>query len=141
MASPEQSTTASPRPTRVHAQILLIDDQRCVGVPLARLLAGEPGLELHCCERGAEAEAAADRIRPALILQDLVMPDVDGPTLVQAFRQRAAPAPTPAPRPPPRRRGAAPRRPRPPRRRATTPATRSTPMSCATTARRGPTIP
>ncbi|HET9267715.1 MAG TPA: response regulator [Vicinamibacterales bacterium] len=95
MASPEQSTTASPRSTRGHAPILLIDDQRFVGVALARLLAGEPGLELHCCERGAEAEAAADRIRPALILQDLVMPDVDGLTLVQAFRQRASTAHTP----------------------------------------------
>jgi DNA-binding response OmpR family regulator len=95
MATPEQSTTASPRPTRAHAPILLIDDQRFVGVALARLLAGEPGLELHCCERGAEAEAAADRIRPALILQDLVMPDVDGLTLVQAFRQRASTAHTP----------------------------------------------
>ena len=95
MASPEQSATASPRPTRAQAPILLIDDQRFVGVALARLLAGEPGLELHCCERGAEAEAAADRIRPALILQDLVMPDVDGLTLVQAFRQRASTAHTP----------------------------------------------
>jgi DNA-binding response OmpR family regulator len=95
MASPEQSTTASPRSTRGPAPILLIDDQRFVGVALARLLAGEPGLELHCCERGAEAEAAADRIRPALILQDLVMPDVDGLTLVQAFRRRASTAHTP----------------------------------------------
>ena len=95
MASPEQSTTVSPRPTRAHAPILLIDDQRFVGLALARLLAGEPGLELHCCERGAEAEAEADRIRPALILQDLVMPDVDGLTLVQAFRRRASTAHTP----------------------------------------------
>jgi DNA-binding response OmpR family regulator len=95
MASPEQSTTASPRPVRAHAPILLIDDQRFVGVALARLLDGEPGLELHCCERGAEAEAAADRIRPALILQDLVMPDMDGLTLVQAFRRRASTAHTP----------------------------------------------
>ena len=95
MASPEQSTAASPHPARAHAPILLIDDQRFVGVAVARLLAGEPGLELHCCERGAEAEAAADRIRPALILQDLVMPDVDGLTLVRAFRERASTAHTP----------------------------------------------
>lgn len=95
MASPEQSTTASPRPTRAPAPILLIDDQRFVGLALARLLDGEPGFELHCCERGAEAGAAADRIRPALILQDLVMPDVDGLTLVQAFRHRASTAHTP----------------------------------------------
>jgi DNA-binding response OmpR family regulator len=75
--------------------ILLVDDQRFVGMALARLLDGEPGLELHCCERGSEAEAVADRVRPALILQDLVMPDVDGLTLVQAFRRRASTAHTP----------------------------------------------
>jgi DNA-binding response OmpR family regulator len=80
---------------RALAPILLVDDQRFVGLALARLLDGEPGLELHCCERGAEAEAAADRIRPALILQDLVMPDVDGLTLVRAFRRRASTAHTP----------------------------------------------
>jgi DNA-binding response OmpR family regulator len=89
MASEHQPATASPRP------ILLIDDQRFVGIALARLLDGEPGFELHCCERGTEAEAAADRIRPALILQDLVMPDVDGLALVQAFRQRPTTAQTP----------------------------------------------
>jgi CheY-like chemotaxis protein len=92
MASPDQPTSTAPR---AHAAILLIDDQRFVGMALARLLDGESGFELHCCERGLEAEAAAERIRPALILQDLVMPDVDGLTLVQAFRERPATAGTP----------------------------------------------
>ena len=95
MASSDQPTTASVRPPRAHTPILLIDDQRFVGMALARLLDGEPGFELHCCERGSEAEAAADRIQPALILQDLVMPDVDGLALVQAFRTRASTARTP----------------------------------------------
>ena len=95
MASSDRPTPASPRPARAHAPILLIDDQRFVGMALARLLDGVPGLELHCCERGSEAEAAADRIRPALILQDLVMPDVDGLALVQAFRTRPSTAGTP----------------------------------------------
>jgi DNA-binding response OmpR family regulator len=95
MASQDQPTTAEARPPRAHTPILLVDDQRFVGVALARLLEGEPGLELHCCERGAEAEAAADRIRPALILQDLVMPDIDGLVLVRAFQTRAATARTP----------------------------------------------
>ena len=77
------------------ASILLIDDQRFVGLALARLLDGERGFELHCCERGADAEAMADRVRPAIILQDLVLPDIDGLALVQAFRQRATTAHTP----------------------------------------------
>ena len=96
MVSPEQPrAAAAPRATRAHAPILLIDDQRFVGLALARLLDGEPGFELHCCERGVEAEAAADRVKPALILQDLVMPDVDGLALVRAFRVRTSTARTP----------------------------------------------
>jgi len=88
---------ATPQPpgARARAPILLIDDQRFVGLALARLLDGEPGFELHCCERGSEAEAAAERVKPALILQDLVMPDVDGLTLVRAFRARTSTARTP----------------------------------------------
>jgi DNA-binding response OmpR family regulator len=89
MASPERPISGAARP---HAPILLIDDQRFVGLALARLLEGEAGFELHCCERGAEAEAAADRVKPALILQDLVMPDVDGLALVRAFRERTSTA-------------------------------------------------
>jgi DNA-binding response OmpR family regulator len=95
MASPEPPIPVPTRATRAHAPILLIDDQRFVGLALARLLDGESGFELHCCERGAEAEAAADRIKPALILQDLVMPDVDGLALVRAFRERTATAQIP----------------------------------------------
>jgi DNA-binding response OmpR family regulator len=95
MATLESPGEPAPRPSRGRGPILLIDDQRFVGIALARLLQGEPGLELHCCERGSEAEAEADRLRPALILQDLVMPDVDGLTLVRAFRERASTAHTP----------------------------------------------
>ena len=95
MASPEQPTAVPARATRARAPILLIDDQRFVGLALARLLDGEPGFELHCCERGAEAQAAVDRVKPALILQDLVMPDVDGLALVRAFRARTSTARTP----------------------------------------------
>jgi len=93
MASPQQRGAAAA--PRAHAPILLIDDQRFVGLALARLLDGEPGFELHCCERGSDAEAAADRVKPALILQDLVMPDVDGLVLVRAFRARTSTARTP----------------------------------------------
>jgi len=96
MATPQQpGAAAAPRAARAHAPILLIDDQRFVGLALARLLDGEPGFELHCCERGVDAEAAADRVNPALILQDLVMPDVDGLALVRAFRARTSTARTP----------------------------------------------
>jgi DNA-binding response OmpR family regulator len=77
------------------AAILLVDDQRFVGMALGRLLDGEPDFQLHYCEKGAEALAYADRIRPALILQDLIMPDVDGLALVTTFRTHASTVATP----------------------------------------------
>jgi DNA-binding response OmpR family regulator len=95
MATRDQSTAVDARPARARTPILLVDDQRFVGLALARLLDGEPAFELHCCERGCDAEAAADRIRPALILQDLVMPDADGLALVRAFTTRASTVRTP----------------------------------------------
>jgi len=94
MVSPDQPTSAA-KPPRARTTILLVDDQRFVGLALARLLDAESGFELHCCERGAEAADTADRIHPDVILQDLVMPDADGLALVQTFRQRAATAATP----------------------------------------------
>lgn len=75
--------------------VLLVDDQRFVGAALSRLLAGESDIELHCCHEPLDAMARANQLKPALILQDLVMPDVDGVTLVGMFRSNPATATTP----------------------------------------------
>jgi CheY-like chemotaxis protein len=75
--------------------ILLVDDQSFVGMALSRLLAAEADLKVHTC---LDADAALDRaneLRPDLILQDLVMPKVDGLTLVRLFRGNPATAKTP----------------------------------------------
>ena len=61
--------------------ILLVDDQKFVGMAVGRLLATEPDIDLHCCLTAIEAIPRAEEIRPAMILQDLVMPDVDGLTM------------------------------------------------------------
>jgi DNA-binding response OmpR family regulator len=80
--------------TDTDRRILLVDDQKFVGIALGRLLAGEPDLELHCCHVAADALAAAEQLVPAVILQDCVLPDVDGFTLVQQFRGSAVTART-----------------------------------------------
>jgi CheY-like chemotaxis protein len=38
------------------------------------------------CQKPDEAMAAAERFRPTVILQDLVMPGIDGLTLVESYR-------------------------------------------------------
>jgi PleD family two-component response regulator len=75
--------------------VLLVDDQRFIGLALGRLLATETDIQLHCCDKGPEAVSRANAIAPAVILQDMVMPGIDGLTLVGLFRQNPATARTP----------------------------------------------
>jgi DNA-binding response OmpR family regulator len=52
-------------------------------------------MELHCCLSAVDAIALANRISPTIVLQDLVMPGIDGLTLVQSFRTNLQTARTP----------------------------------------------
>ena len=75
--------------------VLLVDDQPFVGVVVKNLLAGEPDIELHCCDKALDAMAQANQINPTIILQDLVLPGIDGLTLVRMYRENPATASTP----------------------------------------------
>ena len=75
--------------------VLLVDDQRFIGLAVQRLIASENDLELHWCEDAGNALARANDIKPAIILQDLVMPGIDGLTLVGLYRSNPATARTP----------------------------------------------
>jgi DNA-binding response OmpR family regulator len=75
--------------------VLLVDDQRLVGAALERLLAGEQDIALHCCYNAVDAIARANEIAPTVILQDLVLPAIDGLTLVRMFRANPPTAGTP----------------------------------------------
>jgi PleD family two-component response regulator len=66
--------------------VLLVDDQAFIGAALAGLLADERGIDLHQCEDPRQAIDFANRLRPHVILQDLVMPHVDGLPLLKMFR-------------------------------------------------------
>jgi two-component system, chemotaxis family, response regulator WspR len=66
--------------------VLLVDDQAIVAEALRLMLANQPDIELHVCGNAASALPLARALRPTVILQDLVMPEVDGFTLVRFFR-------------------------------------------------------
>jgi signal transduction histidine kinase len=76
-------------------KVLLVDDQRLIGEAVRRMLRSEPGLEYHFCQHPEEAIAKANEVRPTLILQDLVMPDVDGLEMVRRFRENETTADVP----------------------------------------------
>jgi sigma-B regulation protein RsbU (phosphoserine phosphatase) len=75
-----------PRLTEHKITVLLIDDQPMIGEAVRRMLAGEPDLAFHFCKEAARAIETAAAVRPTVILQDLVMPDIDGLTLVKMLR-------------------------------------------------------
>jgi signal transduction histidine kinase len=75
--------------------VLLVDDQAMVAEAVQRLLAGLPDIDLHYCSDPIEAISEANKIRPSVILQDLVMPSIDGLDLVRLFRANPATAETP----------------------------------------------
>jgi DNA-binding response OmpR family regulator len=86
---------AAPQADRPPIVVLLIDDQQFIGTAIARLLSGVHDIQLHCCTDGTRALAHAISIRPAVILQDLVMPDTDGLALTRMFRANPATADIP----------------------------------------------
>jgi sigma-B regulation protein RsbU (phosphoserine phosphatase) len=75
--------------------VLLVDDQAIVGESVRRMLAAEADIRLHFCQDPTQALAMAEEVRPTVILQDLVMPDVDGLMLVKFFRANPATRETP----------------------------------------------
>lgn len=75
--------------------VLLVDDQAFVAHAVRRLLAGLPDIDFHYCPDPAQAIEQANRIRPSVILQDLVMPSVDGLDLVKLYRSNPGTAETP----------------------------------------------
>ena len=71
-----------------HAMVMLIDDQPIVAEAVKRALASAPDIDFHYCTDPEQALHAVIDTRATVILQDLVMPGIDGLTLVQRYRSR-----------------------------------------------------
>ncbi|QTA87383.1 Two component system response regulator receiver and adenyl cyclase domains-containing protein [Desulfonema magnum] len=87
-----KSFKTSPRPesgiTLTHHRItvLLVDDQAMIGEAVRRMLVTEEDIDFYYCRDAGKAIKMANEISPTVILQDLVMPEIDGLTLVRYFR-------------------------------------------------------
>jgi sigma-B regulation protein RsbU (phosphoserine phosphatase) len=68
--------------------ILLVDDQPIIGAAVKKMLASQPEWQFHFCAEPGQAVERAIALKPTVILQDLVMPEVDGLDLVRAYRER-----------------------------------------------------
>ncbi|CAM5763053.1 diguanylate cyclase response regulator [Labrys miyagiensis] len=72
------------------SMVLLVDDQMIICEAIRRALAGQPELDFHYCTNPFEAIRIANETKPTVILQDLVMPGMDGIDLVRQYRQNPA---------------------------------------------------
>ena len=72
------------------AMVLLVDDQAMIGEAVRRGLSNEDNIDFHFCADPHQAIAHAVRIKPTVILQDLVMPGLDGLSLVREYRNHPA---------------------------------------------------
>ena len=71
------------------ARVLLVDDQPIIGEEVRRIVRGHEDIVLETVTDPLEAMAHADRFGPTVILLDLVMPVMDGLTLLQFLRAHA----------------------------------------------------
>ena len=66
--------------------MLLVDDQAMVAEGIRRMLADQPDISFHYCSDPKQAVKKAVAVKATVILQDLVMPEIDGMTLVRFYR-------------------------------------------------------
>lgn len=93
MTNASESTNSPTMPD--NPVVLLVDDQMIIAEAVRRILAAHQDISFHFCQKGTDAIATAARLRPTVILQDLVMPDADGLDLVRGYRGQEATVLTP----------------------------------------------
>ena len=66
--------------------MLLVDDQAMVAEGVRRMLATDPAIAFHYVSDPQQAIESAIKVGPTVILQDLVMPGVNGLDLLKEYR-------------------------------------------------------
>ncbi len=79
--------TRNPAPLRT---ILYVDDEPDIREVVHMSLCLIEQLEVHTCDSGAHALELLPRLMPDLVLLDVMMPGMDGPTTLQRMRDDAA---------------------------------------------------
>src|SRR2546423_10045630 len=90
-----QTVERAVQPPDYHVMVLLVDDQAMVCEAVRRALAHHSDIDFHYCADAREALTLANQIKPTVILQDLVMPGIDGLTLVSQLRANPSTKDTP----------------------------------------------
>ena len=81
--------------TEHEIKVMLVDDQAMIGEAVRRMLAPEKDIRFRYVGDPQKALQTAEEFCPTIILQDLVMPEMDGLSLVKIFRATPATAEIP----------------------------------------------
>ncbi|MCY0914643.1 diguanylate cyclase [Massilia antarctica] len=79
-------TSYMPEPAVFKVRVLMVDDQPIIVEAVRRMLADQADIEYHYVLDSALALENAERLQPTVILQDLVMPGIDGFGLIAQYR-------------------------------------------------------
>ena len=82
-----EPTSSNQNLVRQKIVVLLVDDQAMVGEMVRRTLAREDDIEFHYCSDANDALAFAEKVKPTVILQDLMMPNINGLMLLRMYRE------------------------------------------------------
>lgn len=86
VASPSPAPPATGRP-----RVLLIEDSRHFQTLVSLLMKSRfPQVELHLADDGIAGLAMAGRLEPEVLLVDILLPGIDGATLITSLRSHAA---------------------------------------------------
>ena len=77
------------------SRILLVEDDRDIQIVARLALADLAGFELEICSSGHEALEKAPEFAPDLILLDVMMPELDGPSTLSKLRSQSSLSETP----------------------------------------------
>ena len=73
--------------TRELANVLVVEDNADIRTIVKMALEKVGGLSVKACSSGAEALTTIAQFSPQLVLLDVMMPDMDGPTVLKRMRE------------------------------------------------------
>ncbi|MRV72463.1 diguanylate cyclase [Duganella sp. FT92W] len=83
---PQLQPDPDPGLTVFKVRVLLVDDQLIIVEAVRRMLSEQADIEFHYVTDSSLAAQAAAQLHPTVILQDLVMPNIDGFGLIKQYR-------------------------------------------------------
>jgi CheY-like chemotaxis protein len=69
---------------------MYVDDEPDIREVVSLSLGLLGGFAVHCCESGADALSKMPAVKPDLVLLDVMMPGMDGPSVLTQMRANAA---------------------------------------------------